>query len=175
MARGNAKKKLLDATIQLMLARGYSATKVEEICRAAAVSKGSLYHFFPTKEDLALAALDQFLLRGRRILLAGAYQSEEDPVKRMFGFLTHVRDHAGALWKDGCLLGNFITDLASTDSGVRVHVAERFSHLAKGFAPLLAPAAGRPGPTGSRTGSPRRSTGFGTTSASWWRRENTFF
>lgn len=33
---------------------------VDDLCRAAGVKKGSFYHYFPSKQDLALAALDDY-------------------------------------------------------------------------------------------------------------------
>jgi TetR/AcrR family transcriptional repressor of uid operon len=47
---------------QLVFARGgYDATSVAEICRQAGVSKGALYHHFPTKQSVFLALLEEWL------------------------------------------------------------------------------------------------------------------
>jgi len=42
---------------QVMARRGYHGTGVQEIVQAAAVPKGSFYHYFASKEDFALQAL----------------------------------------------------------------------------------------------------------------------
>ena len=57
MSEPKTKDKLIEAALRLMLAKGYPATTVDEICASAGVSKGSFYHFFATKEELALAAV----------------------------------------------------------------------------------------------------------------------
>ncbi|TLX58423.1 TetR/AcrR family transcriptional regulator [Stutzerimonas nosocomialis] len=43
---------------QVMTRRGYHGTGVLEIVQAAGVPKGSFYHYFASKEDFALQALD---------------------------------------------------------------------------------------------------------------------
>jgi TetR/AcrR family transcriptional repressor of nem operon len=52
------RQKLIEAAHQLIWKSSYAHVSVEDICRAAGVQKGSFYHFFPTKIDLAAAALE---------------------------------------------------------------------------------------------------------------------
>ncbi|MGO4376156.1 TetR/AcrR family transcriptional regulator, partial [Paenibacillus sp. MCAF20] len=54
------KNKLLNASLQLMLSKGYYATTVDEICAEASVTKGSFFHYFKNKEDIGKATLDHF-------------------------------------------------------------------------------------------------------------------
>ena len=55
--------RLLDATIECLVERGWAATSTTEIVRRAGVSRGAQVHHFPTKEDLVLAALEHLLER----------------------------------------------------------------------------------------------------------------
>ena len=48
--------KLLDAALTVIRTKGYTATTVDDICVAAGVTKGSFFHYFKSKEDLALAS-----------------------------------------------------------------------------------------------------------------------
>ena len=58
-ARGlKTRQKLIDAAHALIWANSYAHVSVDDICRKAGVLKGSFYHFFPTKIDLAAAALE---------------------------------------------------------------------------------------------------------------------
>jgi TetR/AcrR family transcriptional regulator len=43
---------LLDAALDLFVEKGYAATRSEEVAARAGVSKGTLFLYFPTKEDL---------------------------------------------------------------------------------------------------------------------------
>ena len=52
-----SKAKLLNAALTVIRAKGYAATTVEDICRAATVTKGSFFHHFKSKDDLALSAV----------------------------------------------------------------------------------------------------------------------
>jgi TetR/AcrR family transcriptional regulator len=48
---------LLDAALNLFVHKGYSATKVEDVAASAGVSKGTLFLYFPSKEDLFKAVI----------------------------------------------------------------------------------------------------------------------
>ena len=50
-----SKTKLLDATLKVVRAKGYSATRIEDVCAEAGLTKGSFFHHFKSKEDLALS------------------------------------------------------------------------------------------------------------------------
>ena len=59
-ARHESKTKLLDAALGVIRAKGYSATRIEDICEAAGLTKGSFFHHFKGKEELALAAAEHW-------------------------------------------------------------------------------------------------------------------
>lgn len=48
---------LLAAALDLFVEKGYAATRVEEVARRAGVSKGTLFLYFPSKEDLFKAVV----------------------------------------------------------------------------------------------------------------------
>ena len=48
---------LLDAALSLFVEKGYAATRVEEVAARAGVSKGTLFLYFPSKEDLFKAVV----------------------------------------------------------------------------------------------------------------------
>ena len=56
--KSNAKERLINSAIELIGTRSYNSVGVQEICEHAGVKKGSFYHFFPSKSDLTVAALD---------------------------------------------------------------------------------------------------------------------
>jgi len=51
-----SKAKLLDAALHVVRAKGYAAAAVDDICREAGLTKGSFFHHFKSKDDLALDA-----------------------------------------------------------------------------------------------------------------------
>ena len=52
---------IMDAAVQLFSRTGYEAAAVNDICETAGVSKGAFYHHFPTKQQLFLAIVDDWL------------------------------------------------------------------------------------------------------------------
>jgi TetR/AcrR family transcriptional repressor of nem operon len=140
MTGPNTKDKLIEAALALMLAKGYPATTVDEICASAGVSKGSFYHFFSTKEELALAALEAYAEWGFEALRKGSYADLEDPLSRAFGFLDHAQAIAHDVWGNGCLLGNLAIELADTNEVFRARISGIFEDLARRLADLFAVA-----------------------------------
>ena len=53
----DTRHRLLEAATSLIWESSYGAASVEGICQRAGVNKGSFYHFFPSKSELAVAAL----------------------------------------------------------------------------------------------------------------------
>ena len=49
-----SKTKLLDAALRVIRRKGYSATRIEDICLASGLTKGGFFHYFDGKEDLAV-------------------------------------------------------------------------------------------------------------------------
>ncbi|MHA6531219.1 TetR/AcrR family transcriptional regulator [Paenibacillus sp. BAC0078] len=55
------KKRIVQQASQLFVQKGYGAVTMNEVCSAAKVSKGSLYHHFPSKDELFLHVLEEDL------------------------------------------------------------------------------------------------------------------
>jgi len=51
---------LLEAALRIFAERGYSNTRLEDIAAAVGVTKGTIYHYFETKEDLLRQAIDHY-------------------------------------------------------------------------------------------------------------------
>jgi TetR/AcrR family transcriptional repressor of nem operon len=133
-----AKEKLIAAAEAEMLAKGFPATTVDEICARAGVSKGSFYHFFSTKEELGLAALEAFFARNLRVVQQAP--GGGSPKAQAAALVDHLLASAGRMWGGGCLLGSLALDLAETHPQVAEEVSAKFRAmaglLAAGFAPL---------------------------------------
>src|SRR5258707_1269333 len=55
----DTKQKLIDTALELIWRSSYGSVSVDDICKSADVKKGSFYHFFPSKVDLAIAAMEE--------------------------------------------------------------------------------------------------------------------
>ena len=67
------RQRLLDATVELLVERGWSGTSTTLVSKLAGVSRGAQLHHFPTKNDLVLAAVEHLSeVRGRELAEAAA-------------------------------------------------------------------------------------------------------
>src|ERR1700746_636187 len=83
----DARTRLLDAAMQALRGQGYSATSVDDICRAAGLTKGAFFHHFKSKEDLAVAAAAHFSEMAQRLFPAAPYHELADPLDRLMGYV----------------------------------------------------------------------------------------
>ena len=79
---------LIDAALELFVARGYDATRLEDIAARAGVSKGTLYLYFEGKEDLFKALVRQTIVPLIRSFGEGIARSQapSDELLRDFFF-----------------------------------------------------------------------------------------
>ncbi|MBO0795394.1 MAG: TetR/AcrR family transcriptional regulator, partial [Ktedonobacteraceae bacterium] len=54
----DARKRLIEAAKNVIFSHSYEGVSVDELCAAAGVAKSSFYHFFSSKQDLVLAAIE---------------------------------------------------------------------------------------------------------------------
>lgn len=140
MTKVTAKQKAIEAAQQLMTSGGYSATTVDEIISLAGVSKGSVYHAFKSKEELAITALEDYERRGWEIVANGPYVKEQDPVKRALRFVKHIENKAPELWSHGCLLGSISLEVVDRHPALHDRIDELFDEFEEGIAKVFKPA-----------------------------------
>jgi TetR/AcrR family transcriptional repressor of nem operon len=83
--------RLLLTAMQLFWEKGYGSTSIADVLHAAQVNSGSLYHYFPGKQDLLLAVLEMYRQGIGPMLLAPAWEGVEDPIERVFALLARYR------------------------------------------------------------------------------------
>lgn len=144
-----SKLRFLDAALHVIRAKGYTATRVEDVCEAARLTKGSFFHHFESKEELALEAADHFEAMADRLFAGAPYQSEADPVDRILGYVDFRRALLqGDLPDYTCLLGTMVQEVYDTHPAIRAacerHIGAHAATLAKDIAEAkkrYAPAA----------------------------------
>lgn len=138
MARPSLREKILKAGLHAMHAGGYAATGVQTVTSMAGVPKGSFYNHFPSKEALAIAALDVYFRDHRRLLEQLEGGSSEPPLVRLRGYfeaVTKLLERGG--YTRGCMLGNFATETADHSPALRVSVARLLGDLSAAIARCL--------------------------------------
>jgi TetR/AcrR family transcriptional regulator, transcriptional repressor for nem operon len=123
------RSKLLDAAMHVMRVKGYEATTVDDICRHVGLTKGSFFHHFKSKQDLALAAASHFSDFAVSIFASAPYHAHEDPLDRLIGYVDfRIAIMQGrALCEYTCLLGMFVQELYDTHPDIRA-ACEKHMH-----------------------------------------------
>ena len=136
------KRKLVDAGVQLMRARGYNATTVDDICADAGVTKGGFFHYFKSKDDIARAALTRFHEGKAKNYEDAPFRKLSDPLARVFGRLDFVKESIGGNKgvTKGCLIGMFAQELAFTNPEIRDACQNFFTRIVRDLAQDLTEA-----------------------------------
>ena len=117
----NSRTRLLDAALDLIRAKGYAATAVDEICHRAGVTKGSFFHHFRSKDDLALAAVAHWRAMTEGLFAAAPYHQAQDPLDRLLGYVDfRAAILTGELPEYTCLLGTLVQETYATHPEIRV-------------------------------------------------------
>jgi TetR/AcrR family transcriptional repressor of nem operon len=116
---------LLNAAIQLMKERGYNGTSVDDICRAAGVTKGSFFHYFSSKEDLARAAIAHSAMQVDAQTEAAGYRNRLDPKERVLGYVEYRKEEFKAdIATMSCLSGGLVHEVFVAHPNLRERCAE---------------------------------------------------
>src|SRR6478735_159844 len=123
----STRDRLIQTAMQLFWEKGYGSTSVADVLHAAGVNSGSLYHFFPGKQDLLLAVLDAYRAGIDPLLLAPAWKGVDDPIERVFALLARYR--LGIVQTDcvyACPIGSLALEIHEPDPPVRKAIAANF-------------------------------------------------
>ena len=136
--------RLVKVARTLFWEQGYAATGIAQILEIAGARSGSLYYFFPTKEDLLLAVLEQYKDLLDPAVVRPVFERVSDPIERIFGILDGYRKQLIATkYQHGCPIGNLALEVSNDLPAARKAVAENFTGWRKVIEMCLADAAGR--------------------------------
>jgi TetR/AcrR family transcriptional regulator, transcriptional repressor for nem operon len=140
----DTRTRLLLSAMQLFREKGFGSTSVADVLKAAGVNSGSLYHFFPGKQDLLLAVLDAYHAGIGPMLLEPAWRDVSDPIERIFALLAcYRRALADSDCEYACPIGSLALELHEPDPAVRERLAANFRAWTQAIEACLAAAAGR--------------------------------
>ena len=107
------KSEIIDVACQLFLSKGYDSTTMKDVMRHLGIAKGTIYHYFSSKEELLEAVIDSVaegemlrltellekiegtaLERLEQLILSGSNHDADDEHKELMGHL-HQTSNAG--------------------------------------------------------------------------------
>jgi TetR/AcrR family transcriptional regulator, transcriptional repressor for nem operon len=129
----HSKTRLLDAALHVIRTKGYAATTVDDICHQAGVTKGSFFHHFKSKDDLALAAVAHWRAMTEGFFASAPYHQPQDPLDRLLGYVDfRAAILTGELPDYTCLLGTLVQETYDTHPVIRAACDQALSsHIAE--------------------------------------------
>ena len=144
----DTRQRIINAAQALIYERSYNEVGVQEICDHAKVKKGSFYHFFPSKSDLALAVLDKSQTYICDEIINKSFNDDIPPLARierffntLYEFHRQSKENNGNVF--GCPFGNLGSEMSTQDEGIRNKVDSILRASEKPFEKALTEAVAR--------------------------------
>ena len=119
-----ARRKILAAAHGLFYRNGFRGTSMDDVAKAAGMSKANLFHYYPTKDALGIAVFEH-VAADMKNKLASQFTRRTDPIRavaRMFDEAARLLRQNGC--SGGCFFGNLAQELSDHNEPIRVRLAE---------------------------------------------------
>ena len=138
----SSKTKLLAAALQVIRSKGYSATTVDDVCAAAGVTKGSFFHHFSSKEDLAIQATRYWTAMTGDLFASASYQNVADPRERILAYIDFRAQMVQGAAQENladvtCLLGTMVQETFDSHPAIRAACQEGINSHARTLVPMI--------------------------------------
>ncbi len=144
MGTKDTRGRIVEAAMELFWAKGYGSTSIADILSRSQVNSGSLYHFFPGKQDVLVAVLEAYRDGIGPMLLDPVWEGVADPVERVFVLLAKYRSLIVSTdCQYGCPIGSLALELHEPDPIVRERIVENFDAWTEAVAACFAEGAER--------------------------------
>ncbi len=144
MAPASAREKIIQAAMELFWLKGYNSTSVADLLSRTQLNSGSLYHVFPSKQDVLIGVLEAYRDGIDAMLLEPAWGQIADPIEKIFALLNLYRTMiVDSDCTYGCPIGSLALELHEPDSQVRELLAQNFENWTAAIERCLATAGKR--------------------------------
>lgn len=114
------RERLIETARDLFHRQGYTPTGISQILKESGTNAGSLYYFFPTKEDLLVAVLEWYRDHIGDDLIELHTAHIDDPIEKVFGLLDGYRQMLLLFeFELGCPIGGLAIELSNTHPAAR--------------------------------------------------------
>ncbi len=123
MATTKTRDRLVEVAIEMIWKNSYSSVSVDDICKAADVRKGSFYHYFKSKAELAVVAMEQHYQKAK-IEFDHVFSPANTPLERFEKYIEltlRTQKHAFVDYGHvcGCPFASIGSEMASQDDLIR--------------------------------------------------------
>lgn len=147
----SAREKIVLAAMELFWLKGYNSTSIADLLSRTQLNSGSLYHVFPSKQDVLIGVLEAYRDGIHQQLLAPAWAGVDDPIAKIFALLNHYRTlivETDCAY--GCPIGSLALELHEPDPKVRELLAANFENWTAAIEQCLSDAGKRLAPETDR-------------------------
>jgi TetR/AcrR family transcriptional repressor of nem operon len=139
------RQRILDAAERLVIDNGYAATSVDQVIAGSGTSKGSFFHHFSTKADLAVALVQRYAAADIAQLQSAAEfaaSTSDDPGQQVVAFVKVFEDGADELMsaQSSCLYISVLTERQLAQQGTTEHIVKAIVAWREKLASLLSEA-----------------------------------
>jgi AcrR family transcriptional regulator len=114
------RQRIVMTAMELFWEKGFQSTSIADILSRSQVHSGSLYHFFPGKQDVLAAVLEAYRDGIEEWLLKPAWSGVDDPIERIFALLAGYRTQLVTTeCTYGCPIGSLALELHEPDLKIR--------------------------------------------------------
>jgi len=125
----SAREKIIQAAMELFWLKGYNSTSIADLLSRTQLNSGSLYHVFPSKQDVLIGVLEAYRDGIEEMLLEPAWGQVSDPIEKIFALLNGYRTMiAESDCTYGCPIGSLALELHEPDPRVRELLANNFEN-----------------------------------------------
>lgn len=130
----NTRKNLIDSAFSEIYSKGYQGASLTAILKNAKVHKGSMYHFFESKKDMALVCIkekiyERFVQRYSSILALESGYLE--------AFIDGLKDTTQRDFNKGCPIANIVQEMSNIDEDFKVLMEEIYQTFRKNIKDIL--------------------------------------
>lgn len=129
MSTPSAREKIIQAAMELFWLKGYNSTSVADLLSRTQLNSGSLYHVFPSKQDVLIGVLEAYRDGIDEMLLEPIWGGVDDPIEKIFALLNGYRTMiVESDCTYGCPIGSLALELHEPDPQVRALLAQNFEN-----------------------------------------------
>lgn len=117
------REKILQAAAAEIHRQGFQAASIAHILASTGLTKGALYHHFPSKQALGLAVVDEVIRTGLEERLLNPLREADEPLDTLLAYMDNrIRDLTDDAFELGCPLNNLVQEMSPVDDAFKTHL-----------------------------------------------------
>jgi TetR/AcrR family transcriptional regulator, transcriptional repressor for nem operon len=121
----NTRERILNVATDLIRSQGFGATRVDDICKAAGVTKGAFFHYFESKDAMGVAVATNWRDLIGRMFANAAYHGITEPAEKLIAYVDFrkaILDRSIAAFT--CLVGTMVAETYASHPTIRAACAD---------------------------------------------------